>query len=235
LFSQARTLSALYVRHGRLPCGIHVQADNCCREGKNQMMFRAAIVCILLGALRWATFGFLRTGHSHDKLDQIFGKVCHYIKQHKFDTPNVLVDLLADLTHANAKVVATKLDQCADWNAWGARVGINFEGHAQKGAPHYFRFCRREDLGMPLPDQGHSGAAERREICGDFRVKRPGDVLLVVKHWLADAETVQVLAVASDQQAASLLANLQPHGVVARRLRSGTHSSSKCLLESDTP
>ena len=54
--------------------GLHLQQDNTSREGKNQYIIRFAIMLILLGVFRWVTLGFLRTGHSHDNIDQLFAQ-----------------------------------------------------------------------------------------------------------------------------------------------------------------
>lgn len=59
-----------------LPMGLHIQQDNCSREGKNQFVLRFCIILILLGTFRWCCLGFLRTGHTHENIDQLFAQVC---------------------------------------------------------------------------------------------------------------------------------------------------------------
>ena len=61
---------------------------------------------------------------------------------------------------------AHKLGEVACWQAWGSRANLSFKGHAGRGAPHYFRLCRREDIGMPLDDQGHDISSERSSLNG---------------------------------------------------------------------
>ena len=61
----ALTLGELLGRcGGQLPLGLHVQMDNCYREGKNHFFLLALLLYVLRGCFRWAAAGFLRTGHS---------------------------------------------------------------------------------------------------------------------------------------------------------------------------
>lgn len=60
-----RAIDTAYRNHGRhLPLGLHVQADNTYREIKNQFCMRFLIQLVMLGIFRWASAGFLTTGHS---------------------------------------------------------------------------------------------------------------------------------------------------------------------------
>ena len=56
---------ALYEKtNHQLPLGLHIQADNCSREGKNQYVIKWCALNVLIGTFRWISLGFLRTGHS---------------------------------------------------------------------------------------------------------------------------------------------------------------------------
>jgi hypothetical protein len=63
-----------------LPLGVHIQQDNTSREGKNQFLLRWCILLIIFGCVRWCTLGFLRTGHTHENIDQLFAQVCAVIR-----------------------------------------------------------------------------------------------------------------------------------------------------------
>ena len=66
--------------------------------------------------------------------------------------------------------------------------------------PHYFRVCRREDIGMSIVDQGHSGNAERQVQVIDFPnpiPKSPDDVFVVIKQHLASTRVHQVILCSS--------------------------------------
>ena len=63
-------------------------------------------------------------------------------------------------THSEAH----RLGQTACWKAWGDRARVSFTGHALRGAPHYFRICRRADIGLRLDDHGHDTSSERSPV-----------------------------------------------------------------------
>ena len=79
-------LHLLETRHKvHLPgCSLSIQADNTCRELKNNPVFRWAALQTSAGNLRSASVRFLRSGHSHEDVDQIFGRLSrHYAKLKK--------------------------------------------------------------------------------------------------------------------------------------------------------
>ena len=70
----AHSLQKLHHAGTRLPdTHLVVQADNPCRECKNSMLLRFLGAQVSCGNLVSATLTFLRSGHSHEDLDQIFG------------------------------------------------------------------------------------------------------------------------------------------------------------------
>ena len=197
----ARSLSRLYVSSGNhLPLGLHLQQDNTCREGKNQFMLRFMIGLLLLGVFRWCSLGFLRSGHSHDKIDQVFAHMTTVIRSNSFNTPQALVELIMRMcrsstsrrgtTPSTLNAMATKLDETAAWKDWSDRAGIKFRGHAQKGSPHYFRFCRRCDLGVPISNQGHDCSLENGVPIADFPPQ--SDVRLMTSCWLSNTGCMEL-------------------------------------------
>lgn len=136
-----RGLSALYESLGRSnrPLGFHCQADNCYRECKNQYFINLLLFLQVVGIFRHTSCGFLRTGHSHEDVDMIFGQVSRLLRGKKFATPADLLALLAG--HHNQSASATsqrrfqgasaipyKLDQCALWKTFVGQLGIHWKG-----------------------------------------------------------------------------------------------------------
>jgi hypothetical protein len=137
--NKARTLDFVYERCTGLPLGLHIQQDNTSREGKNQFILRFAAMMVLLKIFRWVTLGFLRMGHTHDNLDQIFAQVVTAIRHSIFDTPDNVVEVLERLCRRSKEIgsqlqsEAARLGETACWKAWGDRVGVTFSGHTMKG------------------------------------------------------------------------------------------------------
>ena len=75
-----RVLDAVLDRFSCLPLGLHVQADNCCREGKNQYVALWCASLVLLGVFKWVVMAFQRKGHTHDKQDQVILNRFRYFK-----------------------------------------------------------------------------------------------------------------------------------------------------------
>ena len=65
------TLGEVLGRTSSLPLGLHVQMDNCYREGKNQFFLMSLMLMVLRGTFRWTAAGFLRSGHSSKAVSAI--------------------------------------------------------------------------------------------------------------------------------------------------------------------
>lgn len=66
----ARALSSIHSKYTRLPLGLHLQQDNCVREGKNSFVALFMIALVLIGTFKWTCMCFLRKGHTHECIDQ---------------------------------------------------------------------------------------------------------------------------------------------------------------------
>ena len=155
----------------------------------------------------------------------MFAQIAGIIAQSTFNTPDELVEILARVgrqssANGETNVVASKLDQTADWKPWGARANIQITGHAQRGAPHYFRICRREDIGLAL-NHGHNGNSELEVEVVDFGAgvpKSADDVMVVVKHFMHDSRPQQIIAlVPASEREAILASGLDPRDTAPRR------------------
>ena len=60
-------------------------------------MLRFASRLVLQGTFRWVTLGFLRTGHSHENIDAVFGQLAMVLVQNRFDTPEDIVEIVERL------------------------------------------------------------------------------------------------------------------------------------------
>lgn len=94
---------------------------------------------VLLQVFRWVTMGFLRVGHTHDKIDQLFAQVATAIKDSTFDTPTHVIEVLERLCRRNEESGATiraeahRLGETACWKSWVEQACLDIEGHTGKG------------------------------------------------------------------------------------------------------
>jgi hypothetical protein len=61
----ARCLNDILGLRKCLPLGLHLQQDNCCREGKNQWVWAFLLMLVIIRVFRFSVGGYLRPGHSH--------------------------------------------------------------------------------------------------------------------------------------------------------------------------
>ena len=139
-----RCLCELFRQHEKLPLGLNVQQDNTYREGKNRYVVSYMLLLVALRVFRWTVLSFLRPGHSHEDGDQIFSQEARLISRHVFDTPNDLVEIMDDhcrpanhgealrkrqkLLKTSVRASAYKLDEVANWKAWGLVSGVHVQG-----------------------------------------------------------------------------------------------------------
>lgn len=131
----ARAISQLCVERGGLPLGLHLQQDNCFREGKNKFVLLFMLIMVVSGSFRWASCGYLRTGHSHEDIDQVFSCIARLLKGKSYQSPQGLIELLRSASQPGEvrKIHATdvspyKLDQTALWKQFTEQIGISFRG-----------------------------------------------------------------------------------------------------------
>ena len=58
---------------------LRINMDNTCRENKNQKVFRFGAWLVATKRVKELTFSFLRTGHTHELIDQWLGRVCRHV------------------------------------------------------------------------------------------------------------------------------------------------------------
>jgi hypothetical protein len=273
----ARGLDKTLERFGTLPLGLHLQQDNCVREGKNTHVANFMMLMVLLGVFKWTQLGYLRKGHTHENIDQacrqtylqphpsraastcaaicadmfcrslmasqtincsvakplswmpmqVFAQLTKVIAGSAFDTALDVVAVLQDVCRRSgdrglARSCAYKLDETARWSAWVSQVRVRLKYISGHGAPHMLKFVRRVDLGMPLShEHGHCGTDELSLAIDDFagrHQRSADDIMLVVKHHMADRRPSQIIAVAPAAFKDRMLEHLcQPWGVAPKR------------------
>ncbi|CAE7814351.1 unnamed protein product [Symbiodinium sp. CCMP2456] len=218
----SRTVSQVIDSARQLPAGFALQQDNTYREGKNTYVMAWLCLLVCLRVFRYTLANFLRTGHSHEDIDQVFSQQSAFISRQTFDSPEDVVRLL-DSTHrpeasgererkraraVKVDVSAVKLDTVALWKDWVAVLGLQFKGLRKVGQ---VRFCLRRDL-----DPSSYGACQTKELTGSPASQ--DDVLVLAKHRMADTSPHVVAAIVSAQRAADLRASFQqPQGSAERR------------------
>ncbi|CAE7335211.1 unnamed protein product [Symbiodinium sp. CCMP2592] len=217
-----RTISEVMDSGMRLPFGLALQQDNTYREGKNQYVIAYLCLLVCLRVFRYTVASFLRPGHSHEDLDQVFSQQSAFIGRHCFDSASEVVQLI-DSTYrpddvgererkraktASVTMTCVKLDSVALWQDWVAVLGLRFKGLRKVGQ---VRFCLRGDL-----DPSSYGGCVPHELTGCE--PSPEDIMLLAKRFMADATPYYVACVVSAQRAADLRSSFQqPTGTADRR------------------
>ena len=215
------SLEHLFSQCSSLPLTLHLQQDNCYREGKNKFVVRFLLLLQILGVFRFTAMGFLRTSHSHDDVDQVFGQIARLLMGKACQSASDMISLLehsieqgldsqqAGRLRGSVATVA-KLDQVSCWKEFGAQVGVSFKGLRHV---HYFRFCTRKDLG---PDVLNN--VDKLDELGARWVPHPDDVFLVTKRWLSDIKVQQAVCVVSAAVASEIRMGFHlPAGLAPRR------------------
>ncbi|CAK9061755.1 unnamed protein product [Durusdinium trenchii] len=106
-------------------CRVTLQADNTCREVKNGILMRYVASLVSDGVIGSGRLSFLRTGHSHEDIDQLFGRVASFIKL-KVRTALTSSDFVHALEEFTRQLdrpfepqrFVVKLDSIRDWRGW---------------------------------------------------------------------------------------------------------------------
>jgi hypothetical protein len=217
----ARMLDSIFLRHGGLPMGLHLQQDNTSRECKNSLILRFASKLVALGIFRWVTLGYLPTGHTHENLDGTYGQITVKLSELEFDDDEalmaILLRLLGELGIDRDSRIASKvykLDEAANWVEWWDETGLLFSQVTGPEAPHYFRICCLTDAGASR-DGAAESAAPLRSMPG-MPQPNPDDVVMVVKERMASPAVLQVSRLMTVAERGHLR-QLQPNGQHARR------------------
>eukprot|EP00438_Fugacium_kawagutii_P011182 Skav236379 [mRNA] locus=scaffold2027:99097:105882:- [translate_table: standard] len=209
----ALSLQHLFDQCSSMALTIHVQQDNCYREGKNRFVMCFLLLLQLLGVCRFASLGFLRTCHSHEDVDQIFGQVARLLMGKRCDSASEMINVLEQCIDQGqpseqagrirgSVAMVSKLDQVSCWKHFVTQLGVSFKGLRHV---HYMRFCSRKDLGSDVLDH----VSELEEL-GQRWSPHGDDVFLVTKRWLSDTEIQRAIAVVPSSMVQQIRQGYQP-------------------------
>ncbi len=156
----ARTFQLLHQQGRSLrQCHIHIEADNTSREIKNNHTCRFLSAQISSGNLRSSELDFLRSGHSHEDVDQIFGRLSRHLLKIKCaqdpeDFRLAVESFCKTLKRPHEPFhFVEQMDITRDWKGWhSSAVPVQLKGIGGPGAPHCFLFQRREDVAVATAD-----------------------------------------------------------------------------------
>ncbi|CAK9015960.1 unnamed protein product [Durusdinium trenchii] len=112
-----------------------------------------------LGIIFGASMKHLRSGHSHEDIDQTFGGCSLFIIRHGklLETPDDFCKVIQSYVNTAPRPfeeqrAVVKLDQHRPWKEFlSLAVPVTTQGMGGPGAPHQFDVSRREDLGSSAP------------------------------------------------------------------------------------
>ena len=118
----AHTLALLAQKVDIKQLDIQLQCDNTSRELKNNHVFRYAAGLVSAGVVKSVRVSCLRTGHSHEDVDQLFGQIAAHLKGLRFGlTSTDFLESLADFSRRKmqrpfeADRYVFKLDSVREW------------------------------------------------------------------------------------------------------------------------
>lgn len=144
---------------------VTLQCDNTSRELKNGPVLRLCASLVSNKTVKTMMVSCLRTGHSHEDIDQCFGVIASKIaKLRHVPTSLHFLQYLQqicnelDRPHEAGRHVL-KVDQCRDWRPWLLQgVPTQLVGIGGPGAPHLFHFCRFDSAGASISTNRFVGA-----------------------------------------------------------------------------
>ena len=152
----ARTHKICQDRGLPFPDHLVVQSDNTTSQAKNSEVAKFLAVLVSKGKFCTAVLNFLRVGHTHEDVDQVFGVLLALVlRRVKFQTP---IELSRYIQVGMAEVVAARgellnvehLTHIRDFLAWMAALGVDITGcwvtRRNMDVPHSFTYKLRGDL-----------------------------------------------------------------------------------------
>ena len=133
-----------------------IQCDNTSRELKNGHFLRFCAAAVSNQTVRTMGVSCLRTGHSHEDIDQLFGQISTRIAKMK-SVPSSEAFLEAmrrvggelDRPHDKERYIF-KVDKVRDWRPWLLEaIPTKLVGIGGPGAPHLMLFSRLDATGWP--------------------------------------------------------------------------------------
>ena len=143
----------------------HCQADNTCREGKNQFTATWSMVHVAKGLCDTISHPFSRVGHTHNEQDERFHVLSGELASAKtLEDPDAFMNRIRerDRPIRNCKAHVEKLDATYDFKKLFHALGIAVSGlvptQKEKDVAHMWRFIRRADLSSYWQENLSDGA-----------------------------------------------------------------------------
>ena len=168
-----------------MPRTLYIMSDNA-NDNKNNHTF--SCIALMLAFQRWdeCTFMFLRTGHSHEDIDAMFGHWAWFLlRQSILETPIDFKNVMASrFTDTHFEVVS----HVREFSEWFGEALVKISGMSRSvGSAHSFQFMRRSaynavEYGEPVNEFAD-------EPCVD-------DVLIVCRKYISSPDLCQAPFVA---------------------------------------
>lgn len=131
---------------------VHVGMDNTGRENKNSLNARFYMFLVATGRVRAIRNVYLRTGHTHELIDQFLGELCkHILHKGELHTPaDFVAECSAFLSKMHSKPGhelfghAVKVDHVYDFDGWLRHMGVKLEGLGGPAAPHDYHYLHTD-------------------------------------------------------------------------------------------
>eukprot|EP00959_Pyramimonas_sp_CCMP1952_P376301 7882029-Pyramimonas_sp.AAC.2 len=146
--------------------------DNCSGQSKNNAVLQFLGVLVLAKKCKSCSLSFLRVGHTHEDIDQLFSRLARYIRKHcpVLETIDDFVKAIskwsADMLHRpfESRRYVWKLDNARHWKPWLQKMLKVVTGIGGPTAPHVFNFQRGEgSRGQPSAGEDEEGQGEGNE------------------------------------------------------------------------
>lgn len=131
---------------------LYIQCDNTSRENKNNPMLKWLSLLTMTRRIKRGCIRFLQTGHSHEDIDQLWGRLAAWIaKRQTLEHPMAFIQTIQEFLNQLGRPhepsgFVVKVDQVRNWRDWLATFPMRLEGIGGPGAPHEFLFERVEDV-----------------------------------------------------------------------------------------
>ncbi len=126
--------------------------DNTARENKNTKTYIFLMCLVGTRRVKEITVSNLRSGHTHELMDQWLGRICQWIWHHeRLETPaDFVVCVNAFLSQSTDTREpwghCLKVDEVYDWDAWLSQSNVHVGNIGGPQAVHVFEFIRREGI-----------------------------------------------------------------------------------------
>ena len=132
-------------------CHLHIQLDNTSGTNKNNTVLAFLAMCVAMGLVASCSLCFLRPGHTHEDIDQLFGSLSSYVKRMLpvarsiGDFIHCFEEFFEKLKRQHEPVaVVRRIDHIRDWKGYFESANRHLCGIGGPSAPKVFNFIYRK-------------------------------------------------------------------------------------------